>query len=220
MIKKIFNFKFIIFTQRNIQSGKNNYQKGMTYVELIVVLAIFSIITSVSFFNYGKFEQKVNMKVLASDVALKIVQAQKDSLSGKWDITAGSNWKPSYGIHFNLSSNNKSFIYFADLNNDSFFEGSSNCSRECLNKITITKGNSISKLEIIGAGCPSLFNKVYNLNIVFRRPNSGAIITSIPTLVCNISYAQITLISSSSSSSSFPITAKIKVYSSGRIQVE
>jgi len=205
-----YKIKNIINVARYTSDASRN--KGMTYVELIVVLGIFSLITSVAFFNYGKFEQKVNIKVLANDVALKIVQAQKDSLSGKWNSNAGSSWKPSYGIHFDLSSSKKNFIYFADLNNNNIFLGGSNCSGECLDQITITKGNSISKLDILGngAGCQS----TNNLDIVFRRPNSGAIITSNPPLVCTISSVQITLISSSA------ITAKIKVYPSGRIQIE
>ena len=183
--------------------------RGMTYVELIVVLGIFSLITSVAFFNYGKFEQGVDIKILASDVALKIVQAQKNSLSGKWNSNANSNWKPSYGVHFNLS-NNKSFIYFADLNNNTLYEDVS-CSGECLDQIIITKRNSISELRVIGIGCPSTVN---NLNIVFKRPDSSAIITSNPTLVCNISYVQIIL------SSPSLITANIKLYPSGRIQIK
>jgi len=180
--------------------------RGMTYVELIVVLGIFSVMTSVVFFDYGKFEQKVDIKILANDVALKIVEAQKDSLSGKWNANATLNWKPSYGVHFDMSKN-KNFIYFADLDNNTFYVDP-DCSGECLDQITITKGNSISELGVFGPGCPSTVN---DLNIVFKRPDSSAIITS--SAACSISYVQITLTSPSS------ITAKIKIYPSGRIQI-
>ena len=73
MIKEITNWKLKI----------GNYNRGMTYVELIVVLSIFSIMTSVVLFNYGAFQAKVDIKNLASDIALKIVEAQKSALSGK-----------------------------------------------------------------------------------------------------------------------------------------
>ena len=57
--------------------------KGMTYVELIVVLSIAGIIASISLFNYKDFQDRVDMKNLASDIASKIVEAQKNSISGK-----------------------------------------------------------------------------------------------------------------------------------------
>ena len=202
-----YKIKNIIYIIRHILPISQN--KGMTYVELIVVLGIFSLITSVSFFNYGKFEQKVNIKILANDVALKVVEAQKNSLSGKWNSSAGSSWKPSYGIHFDITNNNKNFIYFVDLNNNTFYDNPG-CGGECLDQITITKGNSISELGIVGIGCPSTVN---NLDIVFKRPDSSAIITSKPALSCSVSYIQITLTSLSS------ITAKIRIYPSGRIQI-
>ena len=49
---------------------------GMTYIELIVVLSIFAVMTSIVLFDYGGFQAKVDIKNLASDVALQIVQAQ------------------------------------------------------------------------------------------------------------------------------------------------
>lgn len=100
-------------------------QRGMTYVELIVVMSIFSVMTSIVFFNYREFEDKVEIKSLTNDIALQIVKAQKESLSGKMPpekqlkylAECGEtckDWKPSYGIYFNLPKNDKAFSYFAD----------------------------------------------------------------------------------------------------------
>lgn len=193
-----------------LKAKSHKLNRGMTYVELIVVLSIFSIMTSITLFDYGKFQAKEDIKVLANDIALKIVEAQKSAVNGKWDSRASSNWKPSYGVYFNLSDN-KNFIYFADLDNNTYYQDSG-CAGECLKQISITKGNSISEIKIFGTGCPATVN---NINIVFKRPDSSAIITSNPAflLSCNISYVQIT----ASSSSSFD--ARVKVYSSGRIQI-
>src|SRR3989344_4815832 len=88
--------------------------RGMSYVELIVVLSIFSVMTSVVLFNYGSFQAKVDIKNLASDIALKVVEAQKSSLSGKLlpptHIPPNPNtWKPSYGLFFDADSNKNSF---------------------------------------------------------------------------------------------------------------
>ena len=91
---KIKNFKFKI----------RNFNAGMTYVELIVVLSIFSVLSSVAIYNYGDFQSSVDIKNLASDIALQIVKAQKDSLSGLLPLQEiKTDWKPSYGVYFDLS---------------------------------------------------------------------------------------------------------------------
>lgn len=182
----------------------------MTYVELIVVLSIFSVTTSIVLFNYGGFQAKVDIKVLANDIALKIVEAQKSAVAGVWNAAALPTWKPSYGVNFDSSpGNNQKFIYFADLNNNSLYEDVG-CAGECLSQINITKYNSVSELAVFGGGCPAT---VTNLNIVFKRPDSGAIITSSPALACSVSYVQITITSPKS------VSAKLKIYPSGRIQI-
>ena len=198
--------------------------KGMTYVELIVVLSIFSIMTSIVLFNYGEFQAKVDIRNLASDIALKIVEAQKSSLSGRFPpathtLSDPSTWKPSYGLFFDVSTAiaKTSFIYFTDLDytdpppkQNGFFEGTA-CTDECLEKIDITKGNSITRLDVFYQDSSTI--SLNYLTVSFKRPDSSAIIKSSPPLNPNISYAQITISSPSSS------TAIIKIYPSGRIQI-
>ena len=198
---------------KKLKAKTYKLNRGMTYVELIVVLSIFSIMTSIILFNYGKFQTNVDIKILANDIASKIIEAQKSSISGQLNLSASLNWKPSYGIYFDTSSvdNKKIFTYFADLNQNSLYDTSS-CSGtgECLDRITITKGNFISEIRINGTDCPAT---VANLNVIFKRPDSSAIITSNPALSCSISYVQVTVSSPQS------ISSTIKVYPSGRIQI-
>lgn len=203
MIKQIRNFKFVI----------RNCQAGMTYVELIVVLSIFSIMTSIILFNYGKFQTNVDIKILANDIASKIVEAQKSSISGQLNLNASLNWKPSYGIYFDSSSgNNKNFIYFADLNQNSLYD-TSNCSGtgECLDNISITKGNYISRIDSYLGSTPTPITNP--LSITFKRPDSSVIFSSNGLLLNGFDYIQITV------SSPDLTVAKIKIYPSGRIQI-
>ncbi|OGI85721.1 hypothetical protein A3A05_03150 [Candidatus Nomurabacteria bacterium RIFCSPLOWO2_01_FULL_41_12] len=197
--------------------------KGMSYVELIVVLSIFSVMTSVVLFNYGEFQAKVDIKNLASDVALKIVEAQKSSLSGKFPpaaqqalIASPLTWKPSYGLFINQASDDKSFFYFTDVDqNNDFNDSTCAGSGECLEKIVITKGNSISSLNVFYQDDITPYN-LNDLTITFTRPNSGAVIKSsqiVPPLPAPISYVQITIASPQA------VSALIKIYPSGRIQV-
>ena len=75
----------------------------MTYVELIVVFSIFSVLSGVSIFNYGAFQDKIDLRNLANDIALEVFKAQKDALSGVLPpfaqqalLVSPSSWKPSY----------------------------------------------------------------------------------------------------------------------------
>ena len=183
---------------------------GMTYVELIVVLGIFAILSSVAIFNYGAFQAKVDIKNLASDIALRVVQAQKSALSGEQNINEPLNWKPSYGVYFNPGSNN-SFIYFANLNNNYFFDGS-NCTNECLNYVSISKNDFIQKVEsYLGSSPTQITNPIA---VTFTRPDSRAYFSyanNIP--LSGFDFIQITVASPSGA------IALIKIYPSGRIQV-
>jgi type II secretory pathway pseudopilin PulG len=200
---------------------------GMTYIELIVVISIYAILSSVVIFNHGDFQAKIDIRNLASDVALQIVQAQKSSLAGLLPLSGYNpdTWKPSYGVYFNSSSAkdtdnipfNAKFIYFADLDGtqvqNSLFDGSTTCTGECLSKYNITKNNKISSLSVVGTGCPGA---VTSLTVVFKRPSSGATITSNnQPIACNIDHVQIKVANQKGD-----LSANIELYPSGRVQID
>ncbi len=215
-------FEKISKIKRNVKTNK-----GMTYVELIVVLGIFATMSSIIFFNYGTFQTKIDIKNLASDIALKIVEAQKSAISGKFPVFPRtpttdpiSVWKPSYGVYFNTQADNKSFVYFTDLNNSNLCDDinfapcdSGDSTGEFLDKINITKGDFTIRLltDDPNHDCPS----IQELSVVFRRPNSNAVIATVPQLSCIYSYIDIRI----SSQGTQPVNADIKVYPSGRIQI-
>ena len=182
--------------------------QGMTYVELIVVLGIFVVMSSVAIFNYGSFQSKVDMRNLANDVALKIVEAQKAALSGKLPSVAyDADWNPSYGVYFDRLSSSTNFTYFTDVNSDATL----NAPYEALEVINITKGNRISKIDAYYAAGTNV--DLHNVTLTFVRPNSEANITSTDPLVLPIAYIQITVLSPKGN------TSIIKIYPSGRIEI-
>ncbi len=190
-MKKLFKAK--------INQGLARRQAGMTYVELIVVLSIFAALSAVAMFNYGEFQAKVDIKNLGSDIALKIVEAQKSALSGKLTTQAFAS-RPSYGVYFNITTpgvDDKHFTYFANLDDSDFYDDSD----LILDQPTITKNNFISGLK-----CG--VDPIQTLSIVFRRPDSRALMTC-------VSDVEITI----SSPGTNPATARIIVSPSGRIQV-
>jgi len=197
---------------------KDKLNRGMTFIELAVVLSIFAILSGTMMFNYKGFQSRIDVKNLANDIALKLVQAQKESSSGKWNTYAGSTWKPAYGLYFSTSTNTK-IAYFADLNNNDACS-SSGCSNfsvdissggEVSDVMTITKGNTISSISVTGTSCPATLS---NLTAVYKRPNSSPALSSSTSLVgCSISYLSINITSRDNTTSS------IRIYPSGRIQI-
>jgi prepilin-type N-terminal cleavage/methylation domain-containing protein len=185
---------------------KINRQRGMTYVELIVVLSIFSMISAVVIYNYGAFEGKVEVKSLAHDIALKIVEAQKSSTGGKLPLAAvPANWKPAYGVYFDITTP-KQFIYYADINNSKTYD------EPPIETISITKGDYISRIVSYSSRRTTVITTP--LYISFQRPDSSAIFTSTNGVeLTGFEYIQLTVQSPRSQ------TALIKIFPSGRIQV-
>jgi type II secretory pathway pseudopilin PulG len=208
MIKKILNFKFVI----------RNWEGGMTYVELIVVLSIFATLSTVVMFNYSAFQGKIDIKNLSSDIALKITEAQKSSIVGRLPpppqfSSINSSWRPSYGIYINRTTSNNSFVYFVDTNQNSLYDDQGCLGNgECLEQFTLTKGNIISGISVYHRGDPNAYN-LDNVTISFVRPSGVAVINSTTSLSANVDYIQITVHSPKQD------TALIKVYPSGKIKI-
>ena len=201
---------------------KNNLQlnAGFTYVELIVVLSIFAVMSAIVIFNYNKFEETTNIKSLASDIALQIVQAQKDATGGQLQSGATFTTAPAYGVYFNQSNgSNQNFSYFADFNNNNICDDGidNSCSHiqsghEVLNNINITNGNYIVSAQVnYVRNCPHMASNT--VTVSFMRPNEGAII--VPDDCGAITYADITVSSPDPS-----VFADIDIYPSGRIEVK
>lgn len=212
---------FLFFKNKN----REFFQKGMTYVELIVVMAIFSVLYGVVIFNYRSFQDKVAIKNLSVDIASTVTKAQQNAVGGVLPVFYPQNWKPSYGVYFSSEAednNNKNFYYFVDTApigfSDGLFEQITKdiCPRtaidhECLEKISITGGNYVSKIEIMDISS-GLVSVVEEVNISFVRPNTIARIKS-PGFFGTVYYVDITISSASS------VESVIRVYSAGRVDI-
>jgi type II secretory pathway pseudopilin PulG len=148
---------------------------GMTFIELIVVMSLFTIFASLTLFQFSTFSGSVSIQTLSQDIALKLVQAQKSGSSGAYPnlvnpVTQAGlipiDWTPAYGVHFDTSSGSTNhFTYFFDgvglglpvgtIPNGKFDDfGSTGClgGNECLDEITINSGDHIVGLcvEVTG----------------------------------------------------------------------
>ncbi len=183
-----------LFTRR---VSRTVYQ-GLTSLELIVVLAIFGILSGITMFNYGSFSAGVNLQNTTQQVALRIQQAQTEAISGRYPHFADSQqsiypgWKPAFGTYF-ATAYPTTFAYFFDqngenaggfsrdgimsgdppLSNDpsSVLAGTETCgtqNKECLDVISIKSGEHI--VGICNDDITAQNSCHDNVSISFQRP--------------------------------------------------
>lgn len=180
-----------------IKKLRTQLQKGFTILEMLMVLAIFTIITSIVIFNYGEFNSKTIMSNMAYEVALSIRQAQVYSLGVRGQANL-DNFNTQYGIHMNTGIDKKSFVFFVDKDESGNPDGlcdagiSANClacsgGTECLEKINLTRDVTIARIctssgvtnpidETTGYCVDDTEAEYSNLTLLFKRPNPDSIV--------------------------------------------
>lgn len=164
---------------------------GFTIAELIIVVAIFALVTSIAMFNQGRLNSNILVNNMAFETALAVREAQIYGIgvrSGGLDTDTFSGW---FGAHFDLS-NPTQIIIFNDVNKSSSYdplvtdESGNNLIGANGNPITEAKyeynftnqrGNKITALCVgpIEGGAPcSKDVSVSSLDIFFKRPSPQA----------------------------------------------
>lgn len=211
---------------------RQNIQSGVTLIELIVVVAIFSVVSSVLLFNYSDFSTNVSIRNISQDVALTIRKSQTFATSVR-GIESGTQTYPAYGIIFSLESPSgtfqpgpKQFIAFADMipsgqqTPNKKYDSTGSCGfvvegNECLEKISINSADSLVSIETDNTGVVT----TGTVTITFRRPSPDAIICYIPSgqtecIVQIPSYVKLTLQSAKG------LRRTVSVWNTGQINVE
>lgn len=157
------------------------FNKGFSLVEMMVSVAIFSIISGIVVFNSSKFSSNLLITNLAYEVALAVRQAQVYGLSVKG--TEGL-FNAGYGAHFSMTGvdGNKTFYFFFDSEDPEGKcgpIGSLDCSAPEAKEVhTISGGIIISKLCVVSSGtnyCTNDQNVSFDsMDITFKRPNPNA----------------------------------------------
>lgn len=151
----------------NDKSGTSSLG-AFTLVELLVSVAIFTLITTTAVFNNAQFNGNVILTNLAYEIALSVRQAQFYGITVKQ--SSASAFDSGYGIHFNMSTPTN-YLLFEDrpTPNKTYDVG------EAIETYMLRKGNSISKICLTqSSSCQS----VQSVDISFVRPNPDAFIRS------------------------------------------
>ncbi|HVM73900.1 MAG TPA: prepilin-type N-terminal cleavage/methylation domain-containing protein [Candidatus Paceibacterota bacterium] len=139
---------------------------GFSLIELLVVVAIITLVSAVVFANINKFGGQSRLQSLVYDIALTIRQAQVYGISVKQ--VAGSNFDTGFGVSFNLA-NPALYRLFNDINENGKYDAGEDVSPS---PYAINQNYVYSKLCATISGteyCPYT-----SMNIVFIRPNPNA----------------------------------------------
>lgn len=186
-------------------------QKGFTLIEMITVLGIFAVLTSVVIFNYNKFRSDTILTNMAYEVALSVREAQIYGISVR--NGGPGSYEDSYGIYLPVGESGQYFL-FVDGDKNSKFDGTS-CDSPGLNEVCVTpytlqRKVTISNIQKVeGTTCTT--SEQTGLSILFKRPNPEPIIMG--KEVDQINQAEITIQS--------PDGTKryVEVYGNGQIAV-
>lgn len=170
--------------QNNLRKQfKQLKQKGFSLPELIIVIAIFTIISTVAMFNQGKLTSSVLLTNMAYEVGLAVREAQTYGI-GVRSEDAGGTFTGQYGAHFSVEDeSSRQVIVFADTSGGTDFTYDSGEERYVY-EFENRRGNKISALcvgDLGGNPCAvAAGNSEQSLDILFKRPNPVALISPDP----------------------------------------
>jgi prepilin-type N-terminal cleavage/methylation domain-containing protein len=185
--------------------------KGFTLVELLVAIAIFTVMTALLVFKYAGFSEGMTLTNLAYDVALTLREAQSYGINvqDSGNLTTGDKgqFNTMYGVNFNRG-NDTQFILYADLDGAGRYNGK---------YIRINKIKQGNRFEYLCAGSgSSSCNAVTILDVQYRRPDPTPKIYAgtVANALSAYPYAEIRMKSPNGS------YRRVVVRSSGQISVE
>lgn len=212
-----------------------SFKKGVTLVEMMVVISIFLVITSVVIFNYENFYSSVSLQNLTDDIALAVRKAQSFAIGAR-GIKDGvnTNFSNSYGVHFSAGSevdpliaSSNSFMMFSSSVNNKVYDagGTGECGEDtnnCIEKFKITSQDIIKEI-LINDGTVTLPTDSY-LDISFARPDPRAYFcyrTNINSTTCeNQSISNVSIVISNGITGDEEKLKVISIQNTGQISIK
>ncbi len=177
------------FTKLSRRLNKNS-QGGFSLAELVVVVAIFIMITSAILIRQNTFSSDISLTNLAYQIGLSIRQAQVYGLSvrGTQIDSSNTSFNAAYGINFN-AANKTTYIFYGDLDTDGLYVAEND---KAISNNILAKGDTIQNACIVGSKEPltcftgysgvggnlaqQISGGLDSIDITFKRPNPDAII--------------------------------------------
>jgi len=153
---------------------KRNLQAGFSLLEMIMVLTVFGLITSIVTYNYGSFNNQITLTNLAYEIAMQIREAQVFSMGVRG---ANNTFDSHYGVYFKAGTG--SFISFVDSDGDGLcksgptdFCDACTTPTECQKIISLPRNMMVQEFKKVSDNS-SVTGPVF---VTFKRPDPEAII--------------------------------------------
>lgn len=157
-------------------------QSGFSVLEMVVVTAIFVMVTGVVLSNLPSFRNRASLDLTAQEMALAVREAQVYGIATRV-VSVGSNEYPSYGIHFEITDEPAGkFTMFADNSaiedGNKLYDPGDGCNArgintECLEEFFLEGQFKILKI-CIDSGNSATSDKCYDqdvaVDVVYTRP--------------------------------------------------
>lgn len=152
------------------------FKKGFTLAEIMISVAIVSVIMTTVLFGYNNFSDRLSLSSSAQEIAIAIRQAQSYGLTVKESATAGQ-FTSGFGIYFDMNSDPTHYYLFVDSNANYKYDVGSGCgsgSTECVEVGTLRNNVTITNF-CDATNCPPAVG-VKIMSVTFIRPNPDAAI--------------------------------------------
>ncbi len=154
---------------------------GFTLLELMVSISIGVLILTTVLIGQSTYNDGAALKALVNDASLTLRQSQVYGISVK-EFTPGlGDFSVAYGLEFNTTSagSNNAYIYFGDKGSpkNGLYDSGWSCpiggASECIEKVILTRGNTISQMCRIYLDNTSTCD-VARADVTFLRPATEA----------------------------------------------
>ncbi|MEN9604941.1 MAG: hypothetical protein RJB39_626 [Candidatus Parcubacteria bacterium] len=176
-----------IFKKNSIRAVRQNLQKGFTILELLIVIAIMAILTTIILFNSHGLNSSVLVSNTAYEIGLMVREAQVYGLGVRATENTTTGFTYSQGIHLDISKPNQ-ITLFSDKDGNGQWSGAT----EDIQMYTISKdraGQILSLCVVTDGSC----TVVSTADILFKRPNPEAFFVTSPasagsSVVANLGF--------------------------------
>ena len=163
MAKKVDNNNFQLNT---------SFKRGVTLIELIVVISLVVVLTGVMLLRQRTFEGTILLKNTAYEFALSVREAQAYGVSVRRDTADAVSGR--YGIHVSLSSPESTILYSDSSVENNMYDAGEERQTNIFQTPFSVKNICVTPASGVEECANDAGSKIIGLEVLFIRPNPDA----------------------------------------------